>query len=130
MTDIDTTEAFDEFVIEGAPAIDPGTYPATLTNLSKKTFQADGEERTIVIWEFGIEVDGQGQTIEGVTSKATGPKSKAFGWLVALLGATKVTTGDRFRRSDLIGRECLVEVGPDPKSGWPKVHDVMAPIRK
>jgi hypothetical protein len=78
-----------------------------------------------IIWTFALE-DIEGQTIDGTTSEATGPKSKARPWLEALLGKTQ--TKDMLRglidRNALIGRQCQVLVAIND-NGYPKVSAVL-----
>lgn len=99
--------------IGGGYTVEPGTYPAMLTALEDFDYD-DGEgKKTLRRWTFALdgEVDPEGKavTIDGVSSLATGPKSKAFGWLTALLARAPVT-GEKFTPSMLVGRECMVTV--------------------
>jgi hypothetical protein len=77
-------------------------------------------------WTFAI--DGgefEGTEIPTSTSMASGPKSKMFGYLTALLGGKPPTVGQGFERSDLIGRVALATIRRDD-SGWPRVENLSA----
>lgn len=131
-----TRQYFDDEDIEvaGPPEFSPGTYPATclrvrrLVYIDKKT----KEEQQLRIWQFAVEglVEGEPATeCDGTTSISTGPSSKAFDWLVALLGAGNVEPNGVYKQSTIAGRECLVVIEAD-KNGYPKVQDVIAPPTK
>lgn len=118
--------------IGGGYTVEPGTYEATLIAL--EDFQYDDGEgnKTLRRWTFGLEseVDPEGKpiTIDGVSSTATGPKSKAFGWLAALLGRPPVT-GETFTPSMLVGRGCMVTVELNAE-GYSKVAAVVPQPRR
>lgn len=121
-----TDNAFTGFDIS-APPDDleiGGVYAATLTGFKPFSYTdpATGEERNLVEWQFATE---DGTEVSGTTTTATGPKSKAFRWLVALAGAKAVQPGAHFNPDDLIGREAQLVIGAN-KNGWPKVDDVIA----
>lgn len=63
--------------------------------------------------------------VSGTSTKATGPKSKAYRWLGALVGASEVQPGAHFDPSALIGREAQLTIGAN-KNDWPKVDDITA----
>ena len=113
--------------VDAPPDIPVGVYLATLTGMRQTEFTTpDGEDRKLLIWQFAADLGtGEMAEVEGVSSMATGPKSKAYGWLVALLGAEQVKPHASFRARELIGREVQVTIGPD-KQGWPKVQDLTA----
>jgi hypothetical protein len=112
--------------------IDPGTYPATLTNIEDFDYD-DGEGKKILRrWTFNLsdELDSEGNpaNIDGVSSLALGPKSKAFAWMGALLGRTP-EKGEQITRSMLVGRECLVTVVLTV-DGYSKIKEVVPLPRK
>ena len=118
--------------IGGGASLEPGTYEATLTALEDFHYD-DGEgEKTLRRWTFGTdEVDaatGEAISIDGVSSLATGPKSKAFAWLTALIGRTP-TTGESFTPSTLVGRPCMVTVILND-DGYSKVSAVVPPPKR
>ena len=119
----------DEFGIEIRPGDVPnGTYNATLTKIKdlvidvKDETTGQLEERQLIEWTFSLD-DGSGD-VKGVTSRATGPKSKAGPWLRALLGSDP-EAGRILRRDDLLGREVMVVVVRD-KNEYAKVETVTA----
>ena len=108
----------DEIVFGGdATDIPPGTYPATVKSIITKESKAFGQFRA---WDFEL---ANGSIVGGGSSMATGSKSKAGKWIVAILGH-KPEQGERV---DLIGKPCLVVVdtGDD---GWPKIEAVLPPM--
>jgi hypothetical protein len=111
----------------GMPAIDiePGTYPATLVGVKQITIQVDGDDKTMFEWTFDL---GEGLELSGLTSLFTGPKSKTWKFLVALLGAENVKVDQDFDPADLIGKSALVTVEPN-RNGYPRVTEVVAPPR-
>jgi hypothetical protein len=117
-------------VSSGAPQtdIEPGTYEATLTEISEprtifpQTGPNAGKEVSLRDWTFALE---DGTEIRGSASTASGPKSKTYAWLTALLGGTPPVIGQSYPRSQLIGRECLVTVAID-EGGWAKIVNLSA----
>lgn len=109
---------------------DQSLHPATLVALTRKKlpsqFDASGFAPAI-IWTFALE-DLEGTTVDGTTSEATGPKSKARPWLEALLG--KAQTAQMLKglinRNALIGRQALILVAIND-NGYPKVANVLPP---
>lgn len=107
---------------------DQSLHPAVLVSLERKRlpsqFDASGFAPAI-IWTFALE-DLEGTTVDGTTSEATGPKSKARPWLEALLGKAQTTAllRGRIDKSALIGRQALVLVAIND-NGYPKVSNVL-----
>lgn len=119
MTKID---AFTGFTIN-APVNDLETgavYIGTLIGFKPFQYTEGDETRDLVEWQFNTE---DGTPVSGTTTTATGPKSKAFRWLSALMGAANVKPGATFSPADLIGREAQLLIGEN-KNGYPKVDDV------
>lgn len=111
----------------GMPALDiePGTYPATLVGVRQITIQVDGDDKTMFEWTFDL---GDDLELSGLTSLFTGPKSKTWKFLVALLGAENVKVDQDFDPADLIGKTALVTVEPN-RNGYPRVTECVAPPR-
>lgn len=108
----------DEIVFGGdASDIPPGTYQATLSAITRKHSDAFGG---FLAWDFEL---SSGSIVGGATSENSGPKSKAGGWITALLGR-KLDKGERVTPADLIGRSALVVVGLNAQD-WPKVDNVL-----
>lgn len=76
-------------------------------------------------WQFAVEEGEDVIEVSGTTTTATGPKSKAFRWITALVGAANVKPGANFQPSDLIGLEAQLVIGVN-KNGYSKVDDVTA----
>jgi hypothetical protein len=120
----------DILITAGAPQvdIDPGTYEVTLTEISEprtiypQTGPNSGKEVTLRDWTFALE---DGTEIRGSASTASGPKSKTFAWLTALLGGTPPVVGQSYPRAQLIGREALATITID-EGGWPKITNLSA----
>lgn len=130
-----------DFITVGAAGIDPeldlenGTYPLTLVEIDdpKRIFTdrypsridaVSGDEvggTEIIVWRFVTDND---RYVEGATSKASGPRSKMYEWLTALLGR-EPRERESFAKSDLIGRGALGQVGHN-KSGYPRVTSLLA----
>ena len=93
----------------------PGNYPATLTAVTEKTIEYQGESREVYEWAFAVEaLDEDGNpadpiAVTGLSSRMTGPKSKTAAYLVALLGPAAVAPGATFTMNDLVGKKCLVQ---------------------
>lgn len=119
----------------GAGMAEPGTYQAILTELVPFTYTKDGVEETLLRWTF----EGKGFRQEEASSLNTGPRSKAFGWMTALLGhkpAMGESIGKWHRETDgtwkgdspLIGLACQVSI-IDGENGYPKIGAVVAPAK-
>jgi hypothetical protein len=123
----------------GAPALDiePGAYEATLTAISEPrtiTPQSGpnaGQEVDILDWTFAL--DG-GEEIRGTTSLSSGPKSKLYAWMTALLGGKPPAVGDTLEwKGDhvtlggvqLDGRVVNVTIAVN-EGGWPKITALSA----
>jgi len=116
---------------------DDGTFAATLVefgdvvstdNEGKPLIsKATGEQYSYREWTWAI--DGAPEDANLVwsrTSGASGPKSKAYGWLVALFGGVQIPANTRLDDSQLCGRQALISVRRDPESGYTNVEGVMA----
>ena len=114
----------------GAPASDltPGVYEVTLTDISEprtiypQTGVNAGKEVQLRDWTFAIE---DGTEVTGSASIASGPKSKTFAWLTALLGGTPPEVGKPYAKSQLVGREALATITID-EGGWAKIANLSA----
>ncbi len=117
-------------ITAGAPQMDigPGTYEAILTAISEprtifpQSGPNAGKEVQLRDWTFALE---DGTEINGSASVASGPKSKTYAWLTALLGGTPPAMGQSYPRSQLIGREALITIAID-EGGWPKITNLSA----
>lgn len=122
------------FVIvkQGGIEIPDGVYPVILTAISEpKTVQVTrgpkaGSEMDLLDWTFAIDGgEHEGIEISTSTSMASGPKSKMFGYLTALLGGRPPVVGQAFEKTDLIGRLALATIRRD-EGGWPRIENLSA----
>ena len=99
-----------------SPSIDisePRTiYPQTGPNAGKEVQLRD--------WTFALE---DGNEVTGSASTASGPKSKTYAWLTALLGGTPPAVGQSYPKSQLLGREALATITID-EGGWAKIDNL------
>jgi hypothetical protein len=114
---------------EGAFGGPDGAYQATLVAIEgprPATNSRTGEEFSLLDWVFAIEgAPDDACLVWASTSVASGPKSKMYGYLTALLGGRAPTVGQSFEASDLVGRQALVTIRRD-EDGWLKVENVSA----
>ena len=116
----------------GASDVPADVYEVVLTAISEpKTVMAQrgpkaGEEIDLLDWTFAI-VSGEhaDKELRASTSTASGPKSKMFAYLTALLGGKPPVVGQAFEKTDLIGRMALATVTID-EGGWPRVSNLGA----
>jgi len=114
----------------GAPPTDltPGVYEVTLVDISEprtiypQTGINAGKEVQLRDWTFALE---DGTEVTGSASTSSGPKSKTYAWLTALLGGTPPEVGQSYPKSQLIGREALATIEID-KGGWAKIANLSA----
>lgn len=81
-----------------------------------------GKEVQLRDWTFALE---DGTEVTGSASTASGPKSKTFAWLTALLGGTPPVVGTAYPKSQLVGREALATIAID-EGGWAKIANLSA----
>lgn len=117
-------------ITAGAPQVDiePGVYEVTLTEISEirtivpQSGPNAGKEVQLRDWTFALDNDVE---IRGSASIASGPKSKTYAWLTALLGGTPPVVGQSYPRSQLLGRVALATIEID-EGGWPKIRQLSA----
>lgn len=120
-------------VAQGGSDLPDGVYSVTLVQISEpKTVTAQrgpkaGQDIDLLDWTFAVDDGGQfdGETIQASTSMASGPKSKMFNWLTALLGGRPPLIGASFERTDLVGRRALATIRKD-EAGWPRLENLGA----
>lgn len=121
-------------VKSGAPTdIEPGVYNVTLTALEgprtiyPQTGVNAGKEVDVLDWTFTTD---DGDPIQGTTSTASGPKSKLYAWLTALLGGKAPSVGATFEPENLIGKPAVATISIS-EAGWPKIENLSAvPTRR
>lgn len=69
--------------ITGGEQVAPGTYTAILERIEEGTGTFGAQRK----WHWLLDVNGEFASISSLTSMNTGPQSKAFAYLTALLGA-------------------------------------------
>jgi hypothetical protein len=117
-------------ITAGAPASDitPGVYEVTLVDISEirtiypQTGPNAGKEAQLRDWTFALE---DGTQVTGSASASSGPKSKTYAWLTALLGGTPPEIGASYPKSQLLGREALATIEIDER-GWAKIANLSA----
>jgi hypothetical protein len=111
--------------VKAGTGMPPGTYPATLISISPKRmvtqYSKNGEEQDFLEWAWDVD----GTEIRSLTTTATGPKSRIFEYLVALLGADKVVVDAGFEENDLVGKRALLSLVLND-DGFSKVDRVVA----
>jgi hypothetical protein len=120
-------------VNQGGSDLPDGVYSVTLVEISEpKTVTAQrgpkaGQDINLLDWTFAVDDGSQfdGETIQASTSMASGPKSKMYSWLTALLGGIPPAIGQSFERTDLTGRRALATIRKD-ESGWPRLENLGA----
>lgn len=128
-------EAFEGFTGGGDTHLADGSFhAATLTELniirlpSKWPEYPDGTARTVE-WVFVLDEpgpDGGTVTVKGTSSLSVGKKSRAYPWLVSLVGTARADAAGRemIKKAELVGRECTVVIQIND-SGYPKVSSVL-----
>lgn len=119
-------------VNRGGTDIPPGVYQVTLTAIEgPKTIVPQsgpnaGQDVDIFEWEFAIE-DGEldGTPVSATTSTNSGPRSKMYAFLTALLDGKPPQPGQQFEASDLVGRVALATIS-QTESGWPRIENLGA----
>jgi hypothetical protein len=116
--------------VGAVPIVPDGSYPATLIGLEDydaPDFNNPEDTKTLRRWTFGLdgEVDSDGNPaeIDGISSTALGPRSKAYGWIEALLGR-KLEKGETISRSQLLNLTCYVKVEAND-DGYSKITAVI-----
>jgi hypothetical protein len=104
------------FTIGGGVDIPDGTYTASLEKVEEGESQF-GKYRK---WHWLLEANGELQTISSVTSTNTGPQSKSYQWLTALIGRTP-KAGETLE--DPIGKRAILQLVKNEK-GFPTVVSV------
>lgn len=109
---------------------DDGTFPATLVSYERKgpfdDAKKPGEQYHLLEWGFSIDDAGDNSMVWTATGESTGPKSRTFGIISALLGGKQPPVGTKLEiEKHLIGRRALVTVRKDER-GYMKVDTVSA----
>jgi hypothetical protein len=118
------------------PKAEPNTYPAILVGIEPfRINEGTADAKTLIRWEFSLdgiedpETPGMNLILDGVTSLATGPRSKMRPWVTALLGRSlDEAVSLSALRGQLVGKPCLAVVVIND-AGYSKVDNVVAAPR-
>lgn len=118
------------------PKAEAGTYAALCVGVEPFVInEGTADAKTLIRWEFSLdgtddpETPGQPVILDGVTSTATGPRSKMRPWVGALLGRNlEEALSLSALRAQVLGHPCQVVVEIND-SGYSKVANVIAPPR-
>lgn len=95
------------FEITGTSVPD-GTYTATL----EKVETDQGQFGTYRKWHWLVQVNDQLQSLSSITSANTGPQSKSYLWLQAIMGRA-LQAGEKIE--DPTGSRCVLTIGTNEK---------------
>lgn len=118
----------------GGSDIPDGVYPVILVDIrGPKTVTAQrgpkaGQDIDLLDWQFAIDMPGQpldGQEIEASSSTASGPRSKMYAYLTALLNGVAPAIGTAFAKKELVGRRALATIQRD-QEGWARIMNLGA----
>lgn len=117
----------------GGPDIPDGVYSVTVVDITgphTRTAQNGpnaGEQYTAFDWTFAID-DGpyENTVLQENSSTASGPRSKLYKWLTALLNGQRPQVGAKFEVTDLRGRRAFATVQRETPDAWPKVVNLGA----
>lgn len=119
-------------VKQGGVDIPDGVYTVTLIDLKDpKTVTAQrgpkaGQNIDLIDWVFIVDSGPhEGTEFESSCSTASGPKSKMYAYLTALLGGKPPVVGATFEKTDLLGKRALATIRKD-EAGWPRVENLGA----
>lgn len=118
----------------GGSEIPDGVWPVILSDIrGPKTVTAQrgpnaGQDIDLLDWVFAVDAPGtplDGKQIEASTSTASGPRSKMFAYLTALLGGVAPAVGAAFEKPQLLGRRALATIQRDT-DGWARIVNLGA----
>lgn len=101
------------------PQIESNVYDAVFEGVSEGP---EGQFGPSLKWQFGIIVDGEPETVTGLTSTSGSVKGKAFQFFTGILGR-QPEVGEEIEPASLVGKRCRVLV-EDNSKGWPTVTKV------
>jgi hypothetical protein len=126
-------------VTAGGPELPENVYSVTLRKIEgpKSIFPQSGpnagQEVQIFDWLFEVdEGEYEGTEIQATTSTASGPRSKMYSWITALMGGKAPAIGATFEAADLEGFRAIATVSRT-ETGWPRIENLgafpVAPVR-
>jgi hypothetical protein len=117
-------------VSRGGTEIPDGVYEALLQRVEPQEPTPNSPNpKPWLKWIFTI-YDGsdEGQDLTAASSVSLNPKSKAYGWVQAVL-QRRLEPGEQVDTDALAQRECQVILKKDQESGFVRVQDVLSPRR-
>jgi len=114
-----------EITIKAPATVPAGTYPGTFGGIEAKESQRD--HNPYLRWTLTVLTHEGLKDVSGVSSTATGPKSKSYRWFAGLLGR-KPAPDERINVDSLIGRPCTV-VLEENEDGFSNVVEILPPPR-
>ena len=87
-------------------------------------YSKNGEEQDFLEWTWLVHANDKDVEVNSLTTLATGPKSRIFEYLVAMLGADKVQIDAGFEESDLVGKTVMVQIITTDE-GFAKIDKIM-----
>lgn len=113
--------------VKSGSSVPAGTWLADLLSIAPKRmvtqYSKNGEEQDFLEWTWLVHGPEDGE-INSLTTTATGPKSRIFEYLTALLGADKVKVDAAFEESDLVGKQVMVQI-VITDDGFSKIDKIM-----
>ena len=106
------------FEIPQTIVIDDGTYPGVLERVESD----QGQFGTFRKWHWLVDHDGKVDPLSVITSGNTGPQSKSYKWLTALLGRAP-QAGEKLETP--AGTRVLLKIGHNEK-GFATVLEVLS----
>jgi hypothetical protein len=118
------------------PKAEEGSYPAKVTGIEPFVIQeGTPDAKTLLRWDVSLDdtddpdFPGTNIIVDGVTSLATGPRSKMRAWVEAI-GADVI--GNKVSlailRGESVGRPCIAKVVN--KDGYSKLDAILPPLRQ
>lgn len=101
----------------GTASVPAGTYTGILEKVEPEQVTSQYGQKVMWRWTFLLSVNGEARELDGLTSQATSPKSKAYAWLTAILGRAPAI-GETLEPP--IGKQVLVTV-KEKDNGWPAI---------
>ena len=114
--------------VKSGSSVPAGTWLAELVGIAPKRmvtqYSKNGEEQDFLEWTWLVHGREGDAEVTSLTTTATGPKSRIFEYLVALLGADKVKVDAGFEESDLVGKQVMVQIVLTD-DGFSKIDKIM-----
>jgi hypothetical protein len=107
--------------------ISDGAYESTLLGIEQcQPTENSPNKKPWLKWTFSVYDGAEEKEMTAASSTALGPKSKARGWVEALLGR-RLEPNEQVDTDQLCPKDCLLVVKNDVDTGFAKVIDVLPP---